>query len=321
MTSIDPPAASSDRGGRWCSPSSAPLSSTIPLLLPSVTEVPPFQPLADRLAGLPQDETLHDGVPDWLDQPLRDWLESTFKNEGAAGAERLASRVLMRLRWAKHHSRQSYVQRLDISSGMELLYVVDAVLQLHPGWDQPDPYGFFQSRVLTLDEILTDSASLYRIDQHARRLIHRVDTTVQAAVDTAITTAAPTAADHLHTAWVAAYGFHPDPDKAYDHAILAIEELTCPLVSPQNSKGTLGTVIRDLRNQVTQWELSIGDTTTGRPAAISSLIEMLDLLWKGQSRHAGNSNSRQQTQAEAEAAVHMAAALTQWLTAGVLRRK
>ena len=48
---------------------------------------------------------------------------------------------------------------------------------------------------------------------------------------------------------------------------------------------------------------------------------MLDLLWKGQSRHGGNPNSRQQTQAEAEAAVHMAAALTQWLTAGVLHRK
>ena len=48
---------------------------------------------------------------------------------------------------------------------------------------------------------------------------------------------------------------------------------------------------------------------------------MLDLLWKGQSRHGGNPNSRQQTQAEAEAAVQMAAALTQWLTAGVLHRK
>lgn len=285
-----------------------------------MTEVPPFQPLADRLAGLPWDETLHDGVPDWLDEPLHDWLESTFKNEGA-GAEGLASRVLMRLRWVKDNSRQSYVQRLDISSGMDLLNVVDAVLQLHPGWTQPDPYGYFQSRIFNLDEILTDSASLYRVDRQARHLIRRVDTTVQAAVDTAITIAAPTTADYLRTAWVAAYGLHPDPDKAYDHAILAIEGLTCPLVSPQNSKATLGTVIRDLRNQVTQWELSIGNTTTGRPAGIGALIEMLDLLWEGQSRHAGNSNSRQQTQTEAEAAVHMAATLTQWFTAGVLRRK
>jgi hypothetical protein len=292
-----------------------------PLRLPDVTEIPPFQSLADRVAGLPRDETLHESVPDWLDQPLRDWLESTFKNEGATGAERLASRVLMRLRWAKDHSRQSYVQRLDISSGMDLLNVVDAVLQLHPGWDKPDPHGLFQSWTSTLDEILTDAASLYRVDRQARRLVRRVEVTVQAAVDSAVMNATPTAADHLRTTWIAAYGLHPDPDKAYDHAILAIEGLFCPLVSRQNSKATLGTVIRDLSNQATQWELSIGNTATGQPAAISALIEILDLLWKGQSRHGGNSNSRQQTQTEAEAAVHMTAALTQWLTAGILRRK
>jgi hypothetical protein len=45
------------------------------------------------------------------------------------------------------------------------------------------------------------------------------------------------------------------------------------------------------------------------------------MLWKGQSRHAGSANSRQQSQAEAEAAVHMAAALVQWLSTGTLRRK
>jgi hypothetical protein len=286
-----------------------------------MAETPPFQPLADRLAGLPRDETLHDSVPTWLDQPLHDWLESMFKADGPEGAERLASRVLMRLRWAKDNPRQSYIDRLDISSAMDLLNVIDAVLQLHPKWDQPDTYGFFYLRISSLDEILVDSASLYRVDRQARRLVRRVDPIVQNSVDMAISTAKPAAADHLRTAWVAAYGLHPDPDKAYDHAVLAIEELSCPLVSPQNSRATLGTVINDLRNQITRWELNIGDTANGQPAAIGSLIEMLSLIWKGQSRHAGNANSRQQTQAEAEAAVHMAATLTQWLTTEVLRRK
>jgi hypothetical protein len=128
-------------------------------------------------------------------------------------------------------------------------------------------------------------------------------------------------ADHLRTAWVAAYGLHPDPDKTYDHAILALEELMCPLVCPRNNRATLGIVISDLRNQATRWELSIEDSSTGRPAGVDGVIQMLDLLWKGQSRHGGSPNSRQQTQAEAEAAVHMAAALTQWVTTGVLHRK
>jgi hypothetical protein len=210
-----------------------------------------------------------------------------------------------------------------VSPQAELLTVVDAVLQLHPVWDPGVgiPASMFKVKLDGLDEILIDAGSLYRIDFNGRCLVRRVDATVQAAVDAAIATATSTAADHLRTAWVAAYGLHPDPDKAYDHAVLAIEDLACPLVCPRNNKATLGTVISDLRNQAAQWELSIENTSTGQPAGIDSIIQMLDLLWKGQSRHGGNSNSRQQTQAEAEAAVHMAAALTQWLTAGVLHRK
>jgi hypothetical protein len=288
-----------------------------------MTEARPFQLLADRLAGLPIDETLHDDVPEWLDQPLRDWLQAVFTDEGSTGSDRLASRVLMRLRWAKDNPRQTYFSRLAASTRAELLTVVDGVLQLHPAWDPPVgiPASLFMTKLRGLDDILTDAGSLYRIDFNGRCLVRRVDATVQAAVEAAIATATSTAADHLRTAWVAAYGLHPDPDKAYDHAVLAIEELACPLVCPRNNRATLGTVISDLRNQVAQWELSIENTSTGQPSEIDSIIQMLDLLWKGQSRHAGNPNSRQQTQAEAEAAVHMAAALTQWLTAGVLHRK
>jgi len=99
---------------------------------PTLTEVRVFQPLPDRLAGLPDDETLHDGVPDWLDEPLRAWLQTVFKDEGAVGSERLASRVLMRLRLTKHNPRQTYAVCLLVSPQTELLTVVDAMLQLHP---------------------------------------------------------------------------------------------------------------------------------------------------------------------------------------------
>jgi hypothetical protein len=52
------------------------------------------------------------------------------------------------------------------------------------------------------------------------------------------------------------------------------------------------------------------------------MVEMLTALWEGQrSRHAGTASARRQTQAEAEAAVHLAAVLVQWLTSGLLRRQ
>jgi hypothetical protein len=288
-----------------------------------MTDVRIFQPLPDRLADLPVDETLHDGVPIWLDLPLRDWLQSVFRDEGPRGSEHLASRVLMRLRWAKDNERQTYVVRVGLCQGTDLLHAADAVLQLHPAWEPgpPIPASVFRAKLVNLEGILTDAGSMYRIDVKGRRLVRRVDATVQAAVDAVITTATSLAGAYLRTAWVAAYGLHPDPDKAYDHAILAIEELTCPLVCPRNDRATLGIVVRELRDHAGQWELSMGDTRTGRPATIDNVIGMLDLLWRGQSRHAGSTNSRQQTQAEAEAAVHMAAALTQWLSTGVLYRR
>ncbi|WP_328851226.1 hypothetical protein OG994_25660 [Micromonospora globbae] len=127
------------------------------------------------------------------------------------------------------------------------------------------------------------------------------------------------AGEHLAAAWSAAYGRQPDPDKAYDEAVLAVGALACPLVCATNPRRTLGTVIRDLRNQSGQWELTLGDKD-GLPAGPDRLIEMLALLWDGQSRHAGSPNSRRQTASEAEAALHLAATLVQWLSGGILRK-
>jgi hypothetical protein len=50
-----------------------------------------FQPLLDRLAGLPVDETLYDGVPDCMDPPLRQWIARALRKTD--GADR---RVAMR---------------------------------------------------------------------------------------------------------------------------------------------------------------------------------------------------------------------------------
>ena len=53
------------------------------------------------------------------------------------------------------------------------------------------------------------------------------------------------------------------------------------LWSVRNNRATLGVAISDLRNQAARWELNIEDTGTGQPAGIESVIQMLDLLWKG----------------------------------------
>lgn len=171
-----------------------------------------------------------------------------------------------------------------------------------------------------VEKMLSAAGSAWRVDQRFTGLERRIDETVTEAVNMARKDARSDAAEHLAESWRAAYGRNPDPDKAYDEAVLAVEAVLCPLVSPNNQRPTLGTVIRDLRNQASQWELAIGDTG-GNPAGIGRLVDMLALLWEGQSRHAGAANSRRQTQIEGEAAVHLAATLVQWINRAVLRRR
>jgi hypothetical protein len=171
----------------------------------------------------------------------------------------------------------------------------------------------------SLEALLVAANSVWRVSDQFRGLEHRADPTATHAVQMAAATD-QTAGEHLAASWEAAYGRRPDPDKAYDEAVMAVEALACPLVCP-NTRRSLGTVVADLHNQASRWELTVGDTTTNQPAGVDSVIAMMDLLWKGQSRHAGSPNSRRQTQTEGTLAVHLAANLVQWLGNGVLQRK
>lgn len=85
----------------------------------------PFQPLPARMAGLPLDTTSYDGVPDWLIDPLRDWIAQALD-----GDDNLARRIAMRLRWTSAIGR-GYTDQLIWCGGDQLLTVIDAILQLN----------------------------------------------------------------------------------------------------------------------------------------------------------------------------------------------
>ncbi|WP_284748185.1 hypothetical protein [Amycolatopsis sp. RTGN1] len=131
----------------------------------------------------------------------------------------------------------------------------------------------------------------------------------------------PTAAKLLAQAWYHAYRPDPDPTTAYREAVRAVEEVACPLVLPNNHKATLGTVIAHLRDAVAKWETVLFGTGAA-PGGPEPVQELMSRLWTGQvSRHGGSKNSCDQDQAEAEAAVHAAVLLVQWLSTDVLSRK
>lgn len=279
-----------------------------------------FQKLDDRLAGLPVDQALHEGVTEWLEPALRRWLMLALTDDVA---QRVALNMRMKVSGIVFTSELVRVPTHD------LLNVVDATLQLHSGWDAPNEFlggtlEGFDSVLSQLEQIFLDARSLYRIDRTGRCLVRRVDETVQEAADATLKAAPATAAGNLHAAWLAAYGMKPEPDKVFNEAIRAVEEVACPLVEPKKAaagKATLGSVIGELRNSWHRWELALPGTD-GQPRGVESLVGKMETLWEAQrSRHGGGNNSRRQTQEEAEAAVHLAVLLVQWLSSGVLRKK
>lgn len=283
-------------------------------------DVPTFQPLDQRLAGVPLSDTLRAGVPEDLERPLRDWLANAAYDE-------LAQRVLLRLHWPSN-GRYKYSDILaNLTPREDLLIAVDAVLQLHPFWQNLGSSAPSSISVAAgkLEQILTDSGSELRLNRNEHRLERRVDETVANAANNAAHAGANDSRSHLSAAWAAAYGLTPEPDTSYRESVRAVEAVACPLVLPAASaasKATLGTVIGELRNNSAHlWEFVL-PTSSGVPQDVSRLVEMLEMLWQGQvSRHGGGANSRKQSQSEAEAAVHLAATLVQWFSSGAVRRK
>ncbi|PPK64197.1 hypothetical protein V5P93_006108 [Actinokineospora auranticolor] len=279
---------------------------------------PPFQPLRTRLAGKPPDEVLFEGVPDHLELAVSQWLRQAISVDGRTH-DGICQEVALRLRLhpRRDPSGFSYAAALKAATGEQLLEVLDAVLYVRwvsfglGDWDLAGRLGV----------MLEAGGSAYTLDPAGHGLIRRVDETVSEAANQAIRGAAGEVSDLLRKAWGNAYGIHPDPSAAYRDAVRAVESAFVPVVSPTNTRASLGSVCKDLVNQSAKWELVLVDSHD-RPTAIDPVVTLLNQLWTGQrSRHGGGANSREQTQAEAEAAVHLAALAVQWITTGVLRKK
>jgi hypothetical protein len=280
----------------------------------------PWVPLSQRGPGQPAVRPLVEGVTDWLYPQLQLWLYRALQGTSTAvmtvragGFSTETRETMLRLEvttqpWLLPADDPKFLDAIDAA-----LHVVD--------WSWPRPPDPAWEDEASLERMLAAANSVWRVSDRFRGLEHRVDPTVTQAVQVAADVD-PTAGDHLAAAWEAAYGLHPDPDKAYSEAVRAVETLINPLVSPKSSRPTLGKSVADLKSQRGKWELAIGDQT-GQPASIDGLLAMLDLLLTSQtpSRHGGGPGSRRHTQTEGESAVHLAATLVQWLGNGVLRRR
>jgi hypothetical protein len=235
-------------------------------------------------------------VPEFLYPPLQGWLYRALQHDpdgpvmalrGGHGYTADTREIMLRIQT----STQPWLLNAD---DPKFLDAIDATLRWRFGL-----YSWEQEDAEILEGMLAAGNSAWRVSQQLPGLERRVDPTITAAVGTTIATAPEEAANHLRDAWTAAYGRHPDPDKAYATAVKAVEAAACPLVLPTTSTATLGRVRDHLRDAPAKWELAL-PAKDGTPGQVTPVVGMMTSLWEGQrSRHAGTPSSRRQDQAAA----------------------
>jgi hypothetical protein len=301
---------------------------------------------------VPVSQTLYEGVPAHLRDPLLHWLECQFyapkltryrdrysdqirlnHEAGHARALRIANRLRLTLPRVTDDRPSlggpgSYMLGLlylaEDAEDAELLDIIDAALaerddaSMAKWMDQGKAQA--PNSPEDLDFILRDGGSAYRVNDGGNALEQRVSATIREAVRRATESSADKGA-HLDAAWRAAYGIRPEPTVAYAEAVKAIEAAVIPVVLPTDPKATLGKALAHLRSTADQWELGISDAD-GAPAGVAPLVSLLGLIWQGhRDRHAGTPTAVPVSSEAAEMAVHAAAMTVYWFSRNGLRRR
>jgi hypothetical protein len=267
-----------------------------------------WKPLSRRGAGAAT-EALSEGIPGHLWAPLEEWFEE------ASTPDRLRSIALRtRVEFGPGDFR-GLLRVARVEYGEEkALDVIDAML--YEGGENPGPRPGVDFSAM-LERILQLGGSAWRVSSDGDGLERRLETSVRDALDKSIEVGADTSAgQHLSNAFAAAYGREPDSSKAYAESIKAVEAAASPVITPNDLKATLGTIIGEMRTHLATYEFAIS------PGSPDTALAIMTTLWNGHTdRHGGNLPTVPITSEAGEAAVHLAAALVHWFASGAVRRR
>jgi hypothetical protein len=286
-----------------------------------------WQPMAAR-PGVTLDR--HPTVPIHLRRDLRDWIWSASRNPVDCVA-RVLSRLDLRFsvdeesaEWPHSWDRARLGLAYNTADN-RVLEIVDALLDIIPPSRLPEELSrirraFSHDHRAQLQKVLAAADSVFQVSPDGRSLMRRpsgVEVAAYQAVcaDISATTDTGSADLHLAAAWESLRGRHPDPSKAYGEAIKAVESAAHATIEPQNSRATLGSMRRQLRDYPERYAIAIpGSAGDGD---ITALTAMISLLWTGQtSRHGSQTVTRQESVTEATMAVHLAVTLVAWFACG-----
>jgi hypothetical protein len=296
-----------------------------------------WRPLSVREGRTPDAEYdgPHDGVPEWLFGPLWGWFVGRYPTlrragvlspgmvpvEGSVDAcRRIASALRVSIEDdTEPHPRDAkglqarLLERMR-SEPYRLLDVADYWLRTV---DFKEPLRGHDDARDHLRDVLATAGSVYHVQEGTPPYLARVVAAETQAAADARMMASGRPGEHLALAWRAVYGRPARAGDGYRECIRAVEAAAIPVVSPNNPKATLGTVIGELRAAPDRWTVAMFSPTP--EDLVPTVTMMLELLWKGQRDRHGTPDPATPlsvTLEQAEAAVHLALPLIQFFTAG-----
>jgi hypothetical protein len=168
-----------------------------------------------------------------------------------------------------------------------------------------------------LNEVLTLGGSVWEVRPASTgcQLSRRTIGPVPEAIDD-LRTINERAHAHLLAAWAKLMGRSSDPSSAYREAVRAVEVVAAPVVTPADPKATLGTIIAAMKAKPSKWTVDLEKATP------EQVLGMLQMIWQAQfDRHGTDDESvpLNVSQGQADAAVHIAIALTRLFAGGHIK--
>ncbi len=260
------------------------------------------------MAGGPDpNEVLSLRVEPHLNQPLRTWLAEACDDDYGSPDRWDVLAQALQIDYTGRHSRDAIMHAVDADIDL-ILDLVDFRLKLGTVWDQYE----------SLTNILILGGSGYRLTDGKDGLEQVVDDTVRAAALAAMDAAEPSAAEHLRKAWAATHSRNRNPTQAHAEMVKAVESASRPVVTPNNDKATLGTIIGQMTGQAALY------STVGASRAddgIAAVVAMMQVVWRQQTDRHGANPTIPATQGRVEFLLPVTAALVHAFSTGAVFRK
>lgn len=264
-------------------------------------------------------DALHDHIPEWMQSSLDDWLlsqlsDTRFHKPGLVPDMDILHRLERLLR----------ANLINGARGREAIQVIFHKMNQNPDLKLDIVDGILQLKatanfgIRPLEDILLQSGTKWRAVRDVSgkySLEERVDTTTTTAMEDIVDIGGDVSR-YITKAWNEAFGRSPNPSVAYSNAVKAVEAASWQVVIPNNSRATLGVIIKALKDKPENFQVKITEKIPG--LGVEAIRNQMSLIWDGQTDRHGTANPVEPSQEAAEEALFIALSLCQQFVRGLI---